>query len=221
MFEDLLWKQPRAKDSLAPIDHRSYAFGKRIIDIGLVLLGAPLVIPVVALLAALIMIDGGSPFYFQPRIGRHGRVFQLWKLRSMVPNADAKLAAYLDSCPEVRAEWDASQKLKCDPRMTSIGRYIRRYSLDELPQLWNVMIGDMSLVGPRPMMREQRLLYPGTAYFDLRPGLTGPWQISERNSCSFAGRAAYDNSYAKSVCAVTDFQILLRTVGVVFRGTGC
>lgn len=221
MFDDLLWRQPRTKDSLAPIGHRSYTFGKRIIDIGLVLLGAPLVIPVVALLAALIMIDGGSPFYSQPRVGRHGRVFQLWKLRSMVPNADAKLAAYLDSCPEVRAEWDRSQKLKCDPRMTSIGRYIRRYSLDELPQLWNVMIGDMSLVGPRPMMREQRLLYPGTAYFDLRPGLTGPWQISERNSCSFAGRAAYDNSYAKSVCAATDFQILLRTVGVVFRGTGC
>ncbi|MBW4656742.1 MAG: sugar transferase [Kaiparowitsia implicata GSE-PSE-MK54-09C] len=221
MFEDLSWRQPRAKVAIDPVGHRFYELGKRVGDVVLVLLGGPFIVPVVALLAAMIMFDGGSPFYSQPRVGRHGRVFQLWKLRSMVPDADAKLAAYLDSCPEARTEWDTAQKLKRDPRLTRIGHYIRRYSLDELPQLWNVLIGDMSLVGPRPMMREQRVLYPGTAYFDLRPGLTGPWQISARNNCSFAGRAAYDNSYARSVSASTDIKILMRTVGVVLRGTGC
>lgn len=226
MFDDLLWKQTRAEVPRTSMGSkvntgRSYTVGKRIIDIGLVLLSAPLVVPLIAMLAGLVMLDGGSPFYYQPRIGRNGRVFRLWKLRSMVPHADAKLAAYLDSSPEARAEWDSAQKLKHDPRLTKIGRQLRRYSLDELPQLWNVAIGDMSLVGPRPMLREQRLLYPGTAYFNFRPGLTGLWQISERNACSFAERAGYDNAYAKSVSPGTDFQILLQTVSVVLRGTGC
>ncbi|MBN9333223.1 sugar transferase, partial [Devosia sp.] len=101
------------------------------------------------------------------------------------------------------------------------GPYLRRYSLDELPQLWNVLIGDMSLVGPRPMLTSQRQLYPGTAYYELRPGLTGLWQISERNNCTFAERATYDSRYATSLTIVNDLGILLRTVGVVFRGTGC
>lgn len=233
MFDDISWPRLQAKASLAPIasrtqagstagrGYRFYSVGKRLVDIGLVLLSAPIVLPLVGALAAAVMLDGSSPFYFQPRVGRNGRIFQLWKLRSMVPNADRKLAAYLDSCPEARAEWDTAQKLRHDPRLTRIGRHLRRYSLDELPQLWNILIGDMSLVGPRPMLREQRLLYPGTAYFDLRPGLTGMWQISERNNCSFAGRAAYDNRYATSVSASTDFQIMLQTIGVVIRGTGC
>jgi lipopolysaccharide/colanic/teichoic acid biosynthesis glycosyltransferase len=178
------------------------------------------VLPLILILAALVSLDGTSALYLQPRLGRNGRVFRLWKLRTMVPNAEARLASYLDSDPAARAEWDSNQKLKHDPRLTTVGRHLRRYSLDELPQLWNVLVGDMSLVGPRPMLPEQRHLYPGTAYFDLRPGLTGPWQISERNSCSFAERAGYDNRYAQTVSAATDLRILMQTVSVVFRGTG-
>lgn len=200
---------------------RFYGVGKRWIDLALVAVGGPFFLPLIVILVVLIRLDGGPAFYLQPRIGRNGRIFRLWKLRSMVPNAEAALATYLDSSASARAEWDATQKLRRDPRLTSIGGFLRRYSLDELPQLWNVLIGDMSLVGPRPMMPSQRLLYPGTAYYDLRPGLTGLWQVSERNHCTFAERAAYDNRYAQTVSASTDFAVLVKTLGVVFRGTGC
>lgn len=228
MFDGLLGKQTHADIALAPvgtrrkIGHEFYVtVGKRAIDLALVLIGGPLILPIILILVALVSLDGGQAFYLQPRLGRNGRVFRLWKLRSMVPNAEARLASYLERDPAARAEWDSAQKLKRDPRLTAIGRHLRRYSLDELPQLWNVLTGDMSLVGPRPMLPEQRVLYPGTAYFDFRPGITGLWQISERNNCTFAGRAGYDNRYAQLVSARTDFRILLQTVGVVFRGTGC
>jgi exopolysaccharide production protein ExoY len=228
MFESLLGKPTRAGLALAPFSPRRKAgqrfyaaTGKRAIDLALVLLGGPLILPVILVLAVLVSLDGGPAFYLQPRLGRNGRVFRLWKLRSMVPDAETRLASCLESNPEARAEWDSTQKLKSDPRLTTIGRQLRRYSLDELPQLWNVLIGDMSLVGPRPMMPEQRILYPGTAYFEFRPGITGLWQISERNNCTFAGRASYDNRYAQAVSIGTDFRILLQTVSVVFRGTGC
>jgi lipopolysaccharide/colanic/teichoic acid biosynthesis glycosyltransferase len=198
-----------------------YAVGKRMIDLTLVVAGGLFFLPLILILAFLVRLDGGNALYLQPRIGRDGRIFRLWKLRSMVPNAEAALASYLDSNPEARAEWDSTQKLRRDPRLTAIGGFLRRYSLDELPQLWNVLIGDMSLVGPRPMMPNQRLLYPGTAYYDLRPGLTGLWQISERNNCTFADRAAYDNRYAQTVSLGLDLTVLMKTMGVVFRGTGC
>lgn len=198
-----------------------YGAGKRALDIGLVLLGGLFFLPLILILAGLSRLDGGPALFRQPRLGRNGRVFRLWKLRTMVPDADKKLALYLDANPAARAEWDLTQKLKHDPRMTMVGRYLRRYSLDELPQLWNVLVGDMSLVGPRPMLPEQRKLYPGTAYFDLRPGLTGSWQVSERNGCAFAERAGYDNRYAQTISLGTDLRILLQTVAVVFRGTGC
>jgi lipopolysaccharide/colanic/teichoic acid biosynthesis glycosyltransferase len=138
----------------------------------------------------------------------------------MVPGADALLEYHLRKNPEARREWDETQKLKNDPRITRIGAFLRKSSLDELPQLWNVLRGEMSLVGPRPMMVDQRTLYPGTAYFDLRPGITGLWQISERNETSFAERAVFDNRYLASLSLSLDVSILLRTVSVVLRGTG-
>ena len=198
-----------------------YLVAKRCLDIALVLLTAPASLVLIGLLAALVRLDGGHAFYTQERLGRNGRVFPLWKLRSMVPDADERLRQYLAENPEAQQEWASSQKLKNDPRVTALGRYLRKYSLDELPQLWNVLVGDMSLVGPRPMFPVQRVLYPGTAYFDFRPGLTGLWQISERNGCTFAERATYDNRYAESVSLATDLQVLFKTVAVVFRGTGC
>ena len=195
-------------------------FFKRFLDILLVLLSAPFVLPVVLLLGLMIARDGGSAFYSQERVGRGGRVFRLWKLRSMVVDADAKLEAYLATDPAARAEWDEHQKLKDDPRITRAGRLIRKASLDELPQLWNVLTGDMSLVGPRPMMPFQRELYPGRDYYKMRPGLTGFWQISDRNHTTFAARAAYDTQYRRRQSLLTDLYVMLATVWVVIRGTG-
>ncbi|HSF64003.1 MAG TPA: sugar transferase [Paracoccaceae bacterium] len=194
---------------------------KRLLDVAAVVLAAPIVLPIVAGLALAVRQDGGGAFYSQPRIGRGGHTFRIWKLRTMVPDADARLAAHLAADPAARAEWAATQKLRDDPRVTPVGRLLRRTSLDELPQLWNVLRGDMSLVGPRPMMPDQLRLYPGTAYFRLRPGITGSWQVSARNQSTFAARADYDATYDRDLSLATDAAILLRTVGVVLRGTGC
>jgi lipopolysaccharide/colanic/teichoic acid biosynthesis glycosyltransferase len=195
-------------------------YGKRPLDILLVLLAAPFLLPVVLLLALVIWYNGEKPFYTQLRVGRSGRSFRLWKLRTMVGNADACLAEYLDANPEAKAEWDLTQKLKKDPRITSTGRFLRKTSLDELPQLWNVFRGDMSIVGPRPMMLDQATLYPGADYYHLRPGVTGLWQISDRNESSFAARAGFDARYANDLSLRQDAMIVAKTVGVVLRCTG-
>lgn len=193
---------------------------KRAFDIAATLAIAPVALPLVGACALLVRRDGSSPFYCQARLGKDGKEFQIWKLRTMVPDADKVLHTYLAQNPEAKAEWDAHQKLNNDPRITRIGRLLRKYSIDEFPQLFNVFIGDMSLVGPRPMCPDQRHQYPGTAYFELRPGMTGLWQISERNQTTFAERATYDNRYAGTVSLATDLRILLMTPVVVLRGTG-
>ncbi|TCP39561.1 sugar transferase [Rhodovulum marinum] len=196
------------------------AIFKRMLDLALVVLTAPFTVPLILVLALLVATDGHRPFYTQQRVGRNGKPFQLWKLRTMVPDADRILEAYLARNPAARLEWDATQKLKHDPRITRVGRFLRKTSLDELPQLINVLNGTMSLVGPRPMMVEQKVFYPGTAYYNLRPGITGLWQISDRNECDFVGRAPYDEHYFRILSFRTDLGVLFRTVAVVLRGTG-
>ncbi|MDP3262524.1 MAG: sugar transferase [Tabrizicola sp.] len=193
---------------------------KRVIDVAFVLLIAPFILPMVLALCVLIALDGSSPFYTQLRVGKGGRTFRLWKLRSMVPDADERLARHLADNEAARMEWNAYQKLASDPRITTLGLALRKTSFDELPQLWNVLKGDMSLVGPRPMMPEQRDLYPGHAYYALRPGVTGPWQVSDRNTATFAQRAEFDTAYERNVSFATDVRLLIATVGVVLRGTG-
>lgn len=201
--------------------HRIYsAFGKRLLDITLVLLAAPVVLPIVAILSLLVALDGGKPFYTQARVGRGGKTFTLWKMRSMVHNADQKLEAYLEKNPEARAEWDEKQKLDNDPRITRFGHLIRKTSLDELPQFLNVLTGDMSLVGPRPMMPDQKQYYPGQDYYALRPGITGSWQVSARNESSFADRSRFDASYRQDLSLKTDLRLMVATVRVVLRATG-
>jgi lipopolysaccharide/colanic/teichoic acid biosynthesis glycosyltransferase len=195
-------------------------FFKRGLDLALVILAAPLVLPVVLILALFVMRDGHAPFYWSERVGRQGRVFRMMKLRTMVHDADARLEAHLEADPEAAAEWASTQKLKCDPRITTSGRLLRKTSLDELPQLWNVFKGDMSLVGPRPMMPSQRKMYPGRAYYALRPGVTGPWQVSDRNETTFARRADYDLDYHRNLSFGNDLRLLGQTVAVVLRGTG-
>ncbi|HMO72376.1 MAG TPA: sugar transferase [Paracoccaceae bacterium] len=194
---------------------------KRALDVVAVVLAAPFVLPLVGAMALAVRRDGGPAFYGQDRVGRHGRTFRMWKLRSMVPDADAVFESHLNSNPAARVEWDHTQKLRDDPRITPLGRFLRRSSLDELPQLWNVLRGDMSLVGPRPMMTNQRPLYPGSAYYRLLPGLTGPWQVAGRSETSFAARADFDADYERDLSLATDLRLILRTVAVVLKGTGC
>lgn len=198
--------------------YRSYF--KRLFDITAIVMAAPVVVPVVLVSALLVARDGGSPFYTQMRVGQGGRRFRMWKLRSMVLDADARMEDYLDSNPEARLEWDSTQKLKADPRITRMGKFLRKSSLDELPQLWNVLRGDMSLVGPRPMMINQQQMYPGMAYYALRPGITGYWQTAGRNRTTFEARAEYDDAYEAELSLKSDVKVLLATVAVVVNGTG-
>ncbi len=198
-----------------------YALGaKRLFDILVVLAALPIIIPVFAIVGALIALDGHNPFFWQERVGMSGKRFFMWKFRTMVPDAETHLQRHLAQDPDARTEWDEKQKLSDDPRVTRFGRLLRRTSVDELPQLINVLLGDMSLVGPRPMMPSQQALYPGHAYYRLRPGLTGSWQVSERNASTFADRATYDDRYETELSFATDANIMVRTVGVVFRCTG-
>lgn len=194
--------------------------GKRMIDVLLVLIAAPAVLVCITLLALAVARDGGAPFFSQMRIGKDGRPYRMWKLRTMVADADARLAAHIAADPIVQDEWHRTQKLRNDPRITRFGRILRKTSLDELPQLWNVLKGDMSLVGPRPMLPSQQPLYPGSAYYRLRPGITGMWQVSSRNNSEFVDRAAFDQEYERRLSFGTDLRLIFATLVVVLRGTG-
>ena len=193
---------------------------KRVFDVAAVVVAAPIILPLVAGLAFAVRRDGGGAFYSQQRVGLNGCHFRLWKLRSMVSDADDRMADYLAANPRARQEWDQTQKLKSDPRITAFGQFLRKSSLDELPQLWNVLRGDMSLIGPRPMMLNQQALYPGKAYYRLRPGITGYWQTSARNDTTFESRAVYDEAYDAELSFANDLRVLSRTVGVVMNCTG-
>jgi len=197
---------------------------KRLLDVLLVSLAVVAVLPIVAFFALIVFLsDGHSPFYCQERVGKDRRIFRMWKLRSMVVDADTVLEVYLAQNPEARAEWDRHQKLRNDPRITWIGRIIRKTSLDELPQLWNILRGDMSIVGPRPIMTSQVSLYPCTAYYRLRPGLTGFWQVSSRNKSTFAERARFDRLYEGRLSFLTDLAhgdgCAARHGGLILKGS--
>lgn len=207
--------------SIPPQSLRTYQrFIKPALDTLFILIALPIVLPVSVLIAVALMAQGQSPFFVQERVGKDGRIFRMWKFRTMVDDAEKVLAGYLQDHPEAGVEWARHQKLKHDPRITPIGRLLRKTSLDELPQLWNVLKGDMALVGPRPMMPQQQVLYSGTAYYWMRPGITGYWQISDRNECEFRARAKHDTVYGSEMSLMTDIGVLARTVGVVLRGTG-
>lgn len=217
--------QPLSYAQVAPAPQTAPVFGykrgiKRALDLSAVLLSAIFVVPLIVIMALLVARDGHSPFYTQRRVGQNGKIFRIIKMRTMVHNAEALLEEHLRKNPALRREWDTTQKLKNDIRITPIGRILRKTSMDELPQLWNVLIGSMSLVGPRPMMPSQQHIYPGRAYYSLRPGITGFWQISDRNDCDFADRAKYDTAYANALSFKTDMNVLWRTIAVVLRGTG-
>lgn len=196
------------------------ASGKRYLDVFLCLVLLPFAVPIILFLAGVILLTGHPPFFIQNRIGRHGQIFRMWKLRSMIRDSDEMLETYLAKDRTARLEWRDAQKLRCDPRVTPFGSFLRRTSLDELPQLWNVLRGDMSLVGPRPMLITQQPLYHGRDYYSLRPGISGNWQVSSRNESRFSDRAAFDTSYNQNLCLLNDLNILKDTFGAVLRATG-
>jgi len=170
-----------------------------------------------------VLLTSGSPaIYKQPRYGRNGHVFSFYKFRSMVPDADMVLERYLRENEAARHQWDMYQKLDHDPRVTPFGAFLRKYSLDELPQFWNVLKGDMSMVGPRPCMFAQKELYGlyWDYYCSVRPGITGLWQVSGRNRLTFAERAALDARYVAGWSLGLDFRILARTLRAVASGEG-
>lgn len=196
--------------------------GKRALETLLIILSLPFFVPIVVLSMIALWIEGGNPFYRQIRLGQDGKRFSILKMRTMVRDADAVLEEYLASNPEMRREWDEKQKLINDPRVTRVGALLRSTSLDELPQLWNVLTGDMSLIGPRPMMPEQLVMYGNPShYFALRPGVTGLWQISARNENRFSFRNEVDATYDKKLSLLGDISIIFKTVGVMLRRTGC
>lgn len=198
-------------------------FGKRIFDVLFALALLPILIPVIAVLWALTRRDGGPGFYAQDRVGLNGKTFRCYKMRTMVMNAEKVLQDLCDADPVVAAEWLTNQKLANDPRITRVGRILRATSLDELPQIWNVLCGEMSFVGPRPFMVEQDALYRsanGEAYYHLRPGITGLWQIEGRGTTSFLSRVQYDNDYLERISVFLDAKLIIKTVTVVFNRTG-
>jgi Undecaprenyl-phosphate galactose phosphotransferase WbaP len=196
---------------------------KRFIDLAAGLaLGVALSPLLTALWILVRLTSPGAGFYCQTRIGRAGRTFNVWKFRTMVAGADQALFDYLEEHPDLREEWALTQKLKNDPRNTPIGRFLRKASLDELPQLWNVLRGDMSLVGPRPIVDNETKNYGGdyAYYLQVRPGVTGLWQVSGRNNTSYPERVAFDRFYVRNWSVWLDIYILARTVKTVFTGHG-
>jgi Undecaprenyl-phosphate galactose phosphotransferase WbaP len=196
---------------------------KRIVDLGLILLSLPLLLPLFVLLMLAIRLDSPGPiFYTQKRVGRDGRDLLIWKFRTMVADADAALQSLLRTDPKLRDEWEHNYKLKDDPRVTRVGRFLRRTSLDELPQLWNVLRREMSLIGPRPIVAEEVSLYGDdfAIFKQVPPGMTGMWQISGRNDLTYDERIGLDVYYVQNWSIWLDMHILMHTVLIVFQGKG-
>jgi exopolysaccharide production protein ExoY len=196
---------------------------KRAIDIVGALVFFAIFGPLYLLVALGVRISMGRPVHFwQNRMGERGQRFRFYKFRSMVHNSESVLDEFLSRNDMARTEWDTFQKLEKDPRITPIGQFIRKLSLDELPQFWNVLKGDMSLVGPRPCMERQRSLYGRgwEHYCAMRPGITGLWQVSGRNRLSYARRVELDMEYVSNWSLWLDIKILFRTVSTVITGEG-
>ena len=208
------------KNNLAQRRNRLF---KRIFDITATVIGGILILPVIAIVAILIYLDSPGPIVFgHKRVGQGGKEFPCYKFRSMVPNAQEALEIYLKENPEAREEWERDFKLKDDPRVTKIGKFLRKTSLDELPQLWNVLIGDMSLVGPRPIVRAEVEKYGEyiNDFYLVPPGITGVWQVSGRSDTTYEERVLMDSWYVHNWSVWIDIVYLVKTVLAVLKGKG-
>jgi exopolysaccharide production protein ExoY len=223
-FDPRQWEetlQPQALERPA-LRASPYAAVKRALDLAGAIVLAAVFSPLILAIAVLMRREGGSIIYRHRRVGREGRSFECLKFRTMVPNADQLLRELLERDPAIKAEWVRDHKLRCDPRVTRLGKFLRRTSLDELPQLWNVMRGEMSLVGPRPVVREELLRYGRNvrAYLSAKPGITGLWQVKGRNDTDYRRRVVLDTYYVRNQGLLLDLYILLKTTKVVLGGSG-
>ncbi|MGY3146007.1 exopolysaccharide production protein ExoY [Bradyrhizobium sp. USDA 3397] len=193
---------------------------KRSIDLVLAAFGILLFSPLLLLCClALILFSPGPLLFRHRRVGFNGQTFDCLKFRTMAPDAAERLQRLLESDPAAAAEWKAARKLRADPRVTPLGAALRRSSLDELPQLFNVIRGDMSIVGPRPVTEEElaRYAYKIDAYLACRPGITGLWQVSGRSTTTYRRRVACDAFYARNWSIMLDAKIMLATIPAVFE----
>lgn len=199
------------------------AIGKRVMDILIAVGGLIITFPLMLIIAILIKLqDDGPALFSQERYGLNGKTFECFKLRSMVPNAQDRLDELLESDPAAREEWQNSQKLRNDPRITPLGHFIRKTSLDELPQLFNVLTGEMSIVGPRPIIQSEIAKY-GPHYEDycsIRPGITGLWQVEGRSNTTYEERVQLDAKYARTHTFFGDVMIILKTIPAVLFSRG-
>ena len=196
---------------------------KRIFDVIIASITLIVFLPLFAFVVLLLKLTDPGPVVFRHiRVGQGGRRFACFKFRSMVLDSDNVLKTLLESDPAARKEWDRTQKLANDPRITPVGKFLRQSSLDELPQLINVIRGDMSLVGPRPIVPSELTRYGDklSLYLLARPGITGIWQVSGRNDCGYDRRIEMDANYVRNWRFSTDFVILLRTLGAVLAQRG-
>lgn len=197
---------------------------KRIFDIVFSIIVIMFLFPFFLLIALIIRATSPGPaIYYQNRIGRGGKHFKCYKFRTMLPDADARLDEILASHPDIKREWDTNHKLKNDPRITSIGRFLRQTSLDELPQFWNVLKGDLSVVGPRPVVEEELTKHFGdkaNIILTIRPGITGIWQVSGRSDTTYAKRIALDEHYIKTRSLLLDCKIIVITIYTLFSKNG-
>ena len=209
----------RMNNNLAKLSSRIL---KRTMDIVGSLAIIIILFPVLLYLYFTVKKDGGNAIYRHPRIGRNGKIFNCLKFRSMVVNSKEVLDELLRTDPEARAEWEKDFKLKDDPRITKIGAFIRKTSLDELPQLFNVLKGEMSLVGPRPIVIDELERYEENVdyYLMAKPGMTGLWQVSGRNNVDYNTRVYFDSWYVKNWSLWNDIAILFKTVNVVLKRDG-
>jgi exopolysaccharide production protein ExoY len=196
---------------------------KRLFDVTGAITGLFFLSPIFILVAILVkMSDGGSIFYSHRRMGHGGTAFGCLKFRTMVMNGDEVLKAYLDANPHERSVWQEERKLQTDPRVTKVGATLRKLSLDELPQLINILRGEMSIVGPRPVVKDEIAMYGSAAthYFKSRPGLTGLWQVSGRNDACYVQRVEMDRRYVENWSLRTDVVIILKTIPAVCLSRG-
>jgi lipopolysaccharide/colanic/teichoic acid biosynthesis glycosyltransferase len=196
---------------------------KRLVDVPVALTAGVILLPVIAtIVAAVKLTSPGKIFYGHPRVGRNNTPIRVWKFRTMVKDADVLLAERLAADRSLQSEWEQNHKLRNDPRLTPIGNFLRRYSLDELPQLWNVIKGDMSIVGPRPIIKAEIPKYAEyfLDYMKVLPGITGLWQVSGRNETTYQQRVHLDAYYVNNLSPLLDLYIMLRTVKAVISGRG-
>jgi Undecaprenyl-phosphate galactose phosphotransferase WbaP len=211
------------RQDLAPQRLFRYRVIKRALDIVLVLLASPFLLLLFLVIAAAVRFSSPGPVLFSHRrIRKHGRFFSMWKFRTMCVDSAQVLEDYLAANPEARAEWRLTHKLRKDPRVTPVGAFLRRMSLDEMPQFWNVLQGTMSLVGPRPIVAAEVEKY-GEYFADycrVKPGLTGLWQVSGRNEVSYEERVQLDRRYVRTWSLSGDAKILARTLSSVVNQDG-